>query len=109
MRVYQDKQYKLVWNIAHKLDYPFASDLWVGSSWQAQYQKGMDAPYGQKTVGQFINRDRFELFDLASDPYESNNLANDPKHAELLKRYQQKLKAMQTKLEDPWITKWKYE
>lgn len=109
MRVYQDKQYKLIWNIAHKLDYPFASDLWAASSWQAQFQKGRDAPYGRKTVGSYINRSKFELFDLASDPYESNNLANDPEHAQLLESYKLKLKAMQTKLEDPWALKWKYE
>jgi arylsulfatase A-like enzyme len=27
-----------------------------------------------------------ELFDLAKDPYETNNLANDPKQKELLKQ-----------------------
>jgi len=109
MRVFQDKQYKLIWNIAHKLDYPFASDLWVASSWQAQLAKGEDAFYGKKTVGQYIHRTEFELFDLASDPYEANNLAGDPKHAELLESYQKKMKAMQNELEDPWKIKWKYE
>ena len=28
MRVVRDKKYKLIWNIAHPLPYPFASDLW---------------------------------------------------------------------------------
>src|SRR5690606_23951257 len=46
MRVVRDRQYKLIWNIAHGLPYPFASDLWAASSWQAQFQKGEDAPYG---------------------------------------------------------------
>ena len=109
MRVYQDKKYKLIWNIAYKLDYPFASDLWAASSWQAQFKKGLDAPYGLKTVGEYINRSEFELFDLASDPFESNNLANDPKYSDVLESYKQKLKAMQVKLEDPWALKWKYE
>ena len=40
MRVVRDKQYKLIWNIAHPLPYPFASDLWAASSWQAQFRKG---------------------------------------------------------------------
>jgi len=109
MRVYQDKQYKLIWNIAHKLDYPFASDLWVASSWQAQFLKGENAPYGRKTVGQYIHRPKFELFDLASDPDEMNNLADKPEFAEVLKAYQLKMKAMQGELEDPWKIKWTYE
>lgn len=109
MRVVQDKRYKLIWNIAYKLDYPFASDLWAASSWQAQYQQGEDARYGQKTVGQYIHRPEFELYDLENDPDESYNLADKPENAELLKAYQQKMKTMQKKLEDPWIMKWRYQ
>ncbi len=109
MRVIRDKKYKLIWNVAHKLDYPFASDLWAASSWQAQFKKGMDAPYGQKTVGEYINRPAFELFDVESDPYEAYNLADKPEYAEILKSYQQKLRAEQKRLEDPWALKWKYQ
>ena len=29
MRVVRDSNYKLIWNIAHQLPYPFASDLWA--------------------------------------------------------------------------------
>ena len=109
MRVYRDNHYKLIWNIAHKLDYPFASDLWAASSWQAQFRKGEDAPYGQKTVGEYIHRPKFEFFNIETDPHESLNLADDPAYAEKLEEYKAKLKAMQKKLDDPWIMKWDYE
>ncbi len=109
MRVIRDKKFKLIWNIAHKLDYPFASDLWAASSWQAQYQKGLDAPYGQKTVGQYIHRPAFELYDIENDPDEAYNLAEKPEFAQILKSYQQKLRDHQELLEDPWILKWQYE
>ncbi len=109
MRVVRDKQYKLIWNIAHGLPYPFASDLWAASSWQAQFRKGLDAPYGKKTVGQYIHRPKFELYDIQKDPDEANNLAEDPQYAEVLTRYQQKLKAFQKEMDDPWIMKWDYE
>ena len=109
MRVVQDKRYKLIWNIAHKLDYPFASDLWIASSWQAQLKKGVDAPYGKKTVGQYVHRPAFELYDLANDPHEAYNLADKPENQDLLKAYQAKLKTMQKQLNDPWIVKWTYE
>lgn len=109
MRVIQDDRYKLIWNIAYKLDYPFASDLWVASSWQAQFAKGEDAPYGRKTVGQYIHRAEFELFDVKNDPDEAYNLADKPEFAQILKAYQEKMRALQNKLEDPWVLKWKYE
>ena len=34
----------------------FASDLWAASSFQAQFQKSLSAPYGKKTVRQYIHR-----------------------------------------------------
>jgi len=109
MRVVRDRKYKLIWNIASGLDYPFATDLWVASSWQAQYAKGLDAMYGTKTVEQYIHRPKFELYDMENDADETINLADDPKFASVLKVYQTKLKAMQMELEDPWVMKWKYE
>ena len=109
MRVVRDSNYKLIWNIAHQLPYPFASDLWTASSWQAQMRKGKDAMYGEKTVGQYIFRDRFEFFNIKNDPYESKNLANDPKYTQSLERYKSILKEYQKAMGDPWIMKWDYE
>lgn len=109
MRVVRDKKYKLIWNIAHQLPYPFASDLWAASSWQAQFIQGKETPYGQKTVDDYINRPRFELFDIQKDPNETTNLATDPDFYTVLRGYQNKLKEMQKELEDPWIMKWRYE
>ena len=80
-----------------------------GEHWQAQYRKSMSAPYGTKTVGQYIQRPKFELYDIANDPNESKNLAGDPESAELLTEYQDKLKAFQKRMDDPWIMKWDYE
>lgn len=109
MRVVRDSKYKLIWNIAHQLPYPFASDLWVASSWQAQFKTSLDAPYGTKTVGEYINRPKFELYDIEKDPHESKNLATDRDYNDILVRYQQKLKTLQKEMQDPWIMKWNYE
>lgn len=109
MRAVRDRQWKLIWNIAHQLPYPFASDLWAASSWQAQHRLSLDAPYGRKTVGEYIRRPQFELYHVAEDPEESRNLAADPAHAETLRLYQQKLRAFQEASGDPWVTKWNYE
>lgn len=109
MRVVRDKQFKLIWNIAHGLPYPFASDLWAASSWQAQWRKGHDAPYGLKTVDEYVNRPAFELYDIQVDPHEGNNLADDPAYANVLKEYQDQLKSHQEEMDDPWVMKWRYE
>ena len=109
MRVVRGRKYKLIWNIAHPLPYPFASDLWVAPTWQTQLAKGKDAPYGKKTVGQYVQRPEFELFDIESDPHEGRNLAGDPAHAAKLEKMKAKLKTFQQKTNDPWIMKWRYE
>lgn len=109
MRVVRGRRYKLIWNIAHPLPFPFASDLWAAPTWQAQFRQGLDAPYGPRTVRDYIHRPEFELFDLQNDPYERVNLAPDPKHAGLLKELQDKLKAFQKRTADPWVVKWDYE
>ena len=109
MRVVRDRKYKLIWNIAHPLPYPFASDLWAAPSWQAQWDKGPTAPYGKKTVREYIQRPQFELFDISVDPNEGVNLAGDEKYAKVLEEYQAKLKSFQNATQDPWVMKWKYE
>ena len=109
MRVVRERKYKLIWNIAADLPFPFASDLWAAPTWQEQYQQGPSAPYGSWSVDTYIHRPKFELFDLESDPHETTNLADDPAHAETLARLQQKLKTFQRQTNDPWVLKWRYE
>lgn len=109
MRSVFDGRYKLIWNIAHGLPYPFASDLWASSTWQAQLAKGPTAPYGMITVDQYVNRPKWELYDLKGTGYEAKNLAQNPKYAQILERLQEKVKSYQKSTDDPWILKWTYE
>jgi N-sulfoglucosamine sulfohydrolase len=115
MRVVRQRRYKLIWNIAHGLDYPFASDLWAASTWQATIKAGSPKDslrrkyYGKRTVDAYLHRPKFELYDLQNDPDEVNNLANDPKYEEVLEELKAKLKAFQKRTNDPWILKWEYE
>ncbi|MGY8767771.1 MAG: sulfatase family protein, partial [Pirellulales bacterium] len=109
MRVVHSGKYKLIWNIAHPLPYPFASDLWAAPTFQNEYKKGLDSYYGKRTVKDYIYRPQFELFDLESDPDEANNLAEVEKYADVMTDLKEKLKAFQKKTKDPWIMKWNYE
>jgi N-sulfoglucosamine sulfohydrolase len=109
MRVVRTRRHKLIWNLAHGLPYPFASDLWESPTWQDVYAKGPDALYGKRTVKAYLHRPKFELYDLETDPHEVKNLADDPSQAELLKQLQTKLKEFQKRTKDPWLLKWDYE
>ncbi|MEX0794609.1 MAG: sulfatase [Pirellulaceae bacterium] len=109
MRVVRSGKYKLIWNIAHPLPYPFASDLWAAPTFQDIYKKGLDEYYGPRTVRRYIHRPEFELFDVESDPLEANDLAQVERHAEVLQEMKGKLQAFQKKTKDPWILKWDYE
>ncbi len=102
MRVVRGRRYKLIWNLAHPLPFPFASDLWVAPTWQAQFQQGPQASYGAKTVANYLHRPQFELYDLKADPHEGHNLAGDPQHAELLERLKDELRNFQVRTADPW-------
>lgn len=108
MRMVRNRRYKLIWNIAHKLDYPFASDLYGSATWQAVLKCGIKT-YGKRSVEAYVHRPAFELYDLQTDPWETKNLADDPKHADVLKDMKAKIKAFQEKTKDPWAHKWVYE
>ncbi|MEX0322602.1 MAG: sulfatase [Puniceicoccaceae bacterium] len=108
MRVVRDGDFKLIWNIAYGLDYPFASDLWAASTWQSIYRADEEY-YGNKKVVDYLKRAEFELFNLAEDPEEAHNLAEDPEHAELLQTLKDKIKDFQVKTRDPWQIMWANE
>lgn len=109
MRAIRDQQYKLIWNIAHKLDFPFATDLWDSSSWRVQYEQGRNAKYGKRTIFHYLKRPEFELFDLKADPDESRNLASQPGYLQILDAYKERLQEAQVELNDPWRSKWEHE
>lgn len=108
MRVVRSHTYKFIWNIAHGLQYSFASDLWRCATWQGALRDGLEM-FGTRTVGAYLHRPRFELFNLETDPQETTNLAEDPAYADLVESFCTKLKAFQKETDDPWFHKWEYE
>lgn len=106
MRVFRNRDYKLIWNIAYQLPYPSASDLWNSATWQKTYKSGQ---YGPRSVQDFVQRAQFELYDIRNDPLETNNLAGDPEFAQVLEKTKEKLREFQKKTGDPWKLKWERE
>ena len=108
MRVVRSGDYKLIWNIAFGLPYPFASDLWAASTWQSVHRVSGEN-FGNRKVANYLYRPQFELFDLSKDPDELINLASDLGHAAKLQELQDKIKAFQVKTLDPWQIMWANE
>ncbi len=105
MRVLHKREYKLIWNPAWRMEYPFASDLWESSSWQSIYRAG-DKVYGNRKIENYINRPEFELYDISNDPSELNNLSNKRQYKELLDEMVTELKEWQKQTNDPWYILW---
>ncbi|MFC1606731.1 sulfatase [Candidatus Latescibacterota bacterium] len=108
MRVVRSRRYKYILNLAHGLDYPFASDLYASPTWQGVLQRG-DTKMGVRNVEDYIHRPKEELYDLESDPNESNNVAGDSQYAGILDEFRKKLRRFQEDTDDPWVVKYKYE
>jgi Sulfatase len=64
-----------------------------------------DAPRGWDEV--YASHTFHEI--LEHDPLESNNLASDPKYAQLLAGLKEKIKRFQERTGDPWVIKRNYE
>jgi len=108
MRVVRTQTHKFIWNIAWKLDYSSASDLWASASWQGALRDELPS-FGARSMDAYIHRPRFELYDIRSDPDEVNNLADKPEYAEMVASFAKKLKRFQQATDDPWLHKWTYE
>lgn len=108
MRAIRTRKYKYILNIAYKLDFPFASDLYNSQTWQGILQR-KDVKMGVKDVETYVHRPKEELFDLETDPNETNNVANDTRYKDILNDLRKRLREFQERTKDQWILKYKYE
>ncbi|MFC2099136.1 sulfatase/phosphatase domain-containing protein, partial [Bacteroidota bacterium] len=108
MRVCISGNYKLIWNIAWRLEYPFASDLWAASTWQGIYRNNEEF-YGPRKVKDYLFRPEFELFDLSKDPGELKNLTEDKEYKDILDSMKEKMKTFQRQTSDPWLIMWEHD
>ncbi len=108
MRVIRNKNYKLIWNIAWRLEYPFASDLWASSTWQSVYRKHGEY-FGERKLQDYLFRPEYELYNLDTDPGEIVNLAYVEDYGEVLESMKQKMKTFQKDTSDPWLIMWDHD
>lgn len=104
MRALRERRYKLIWNLAYPLRFPFASDLYNSPTWQCVLDEDL-AMLGVRPVEQYLHRPEFELYDLEADPNEIHNLADAPEHKARRDAMIGELRAFRERTSDPWMEK----
>ena len=105
MRTLRKRRYKLIWNVTWQAEYPLPIDTFERRLWSGIRQR-QERMLGPRTVEQFLHRPQLELYDLESDPWEVNNLADDPAHESLKHAMVSELVARLEDQGDPWLRKY---
>lgn len=92
IRTVRSKDYRLIWNLNYENEF---SNLVTGGygpfeSWERKAKEG--DPFAQWRVSWYKKRPEFELYDHKSDPYELNNLADNPHYQDVKERLTRVLK-----------------
>ncbi|KAJ5509743.1 hypothetical protein N7527_011886 [Penicillium freii] len=103
-RFIRDRRYKYHRNLAWRLDFPFAADIYGSLSWEdIRNSSDSEIMIGERKLKDYFFRAPEELYDLENDPNEVNNLVKDPEHAAVLEDLRAELETWQRRTEDPWL------
>ncbi|KAL0937209.1 sulfatase [Colletotrichum truncatum] len=103
-RYIRTRRYKYHRNIAWRLDFPFANDIYGSLTWE-DIRNAEDNPkmIGQRQLKDYFFRPAEELYDLLDDANEVRNLAKDPQHQTIIEGLRQRLEDWQRRTNDPWL------
>jgi N-sulfoglucosamine sulfohydrolase len=101
-RFMRTPKYKYHRNVAWKLDFPFAADIYGSLTWEG-HRNHTPGMVGKRTLKNYLERPPEELYDLEEDPHEVVNLAGKPEHEATLKSMRDSLEDWQRRTEDPWL------
>ncbi|KAI9661077.1 MAG: hypothetical protein M1821_009404 [Bathelium mastoideum] len=101
-RVLRTRKYKYHRNLAWRLDFPFAADLYASLTFEGIRNSDGPAMIGGRQLRDYIFRPAEELYDLDEDPQELHNLAPDSAHTDLLLELRKKLENWQRQTKDLW-------
>ncbi len=102
-RLLRTRRYKYHRNVAFRLDFPLAGDLYASLSFEAMRNQTKPVMIGNRSLKNYIFRPPEELYDLEQDPQELHNLAGDSAHKELLLEMREKLSQWQKETKDLWL------
>ena len=102
MRCIRTRTHNYILNLAYQLPYPIAGDVAGSPSWKAIAADPSDR-IGKRTQAAYLQRPAEELYDLARDPDELNNVAADPAYAGVKAALAERLRAVRAATKDPWL------
>ncbi|KAJ5934093.1 hypothetical protein N7466_003640 [Penicillium verhagenii] len=103
-RFIRNRRYKYHRNLAWRLDFPFAADLYGSLSWEdIRNSTEKEIMIGGRRLQDYFFRAPEELYDLKNDPDEVKNLVKDPDYKEILESLRSSLEKWQRRTEDPWL------
>jgi hypothetical protein len=83
----------------HHTPFTEAGDVQRSAMWNAINTKEIDN-IGGRFIGDYIYRQNIEFYDIRNDPYELNNLAEDPSFSNLIRNYMNKIVEMMESTND---------
>jgi N-sulfoglucosamine sulfohydrolase len=102
MRAMRTREFKYIVNLAAALPFPIAGDVASSPTWRAvESRPGLGL--GARSLDAYLHRPAEELYDLAKDPDETRNVANDPAYRRVLERMRADLHAFRADTHDPWL------
>lgn len=105
MRSIHQGPYRLLHNLHYRMPFPIDQDFYISPTFQDLLNRTQSGrPTGWfKTLNEYYYRQRWELFDIRTDPTEKVNLAGDPDYSEVLESLKDLLLKWQWRTEDPWV------
>ncbi|WVF72550.1 hypothetical protein IAT40_007367 [Kwoniella sp. CBS 6097] len=104
-RAIRTRKYKYHRNVAWRLEFPFATDLYSSLSFEGMRNLQTPVFVGSRSLRDYIFRPAEQLFDLDADPLEVKDLAQDPAYGDVVKDLRCKLEVWQKETEDLWLYK----
>ncbi|KAF2103640.1 hypothetical protein NA57DRAFT_50512 [Rhizodiscina lignyota] len=102
-RFMRTHRYKYHRNIAYRLDFPFAADLYASISWEGIRNKDGPIMIGKRPLKSYLFRGPEELYDFGKDEEEVKNLASDKDYEDILGECRGTLEAWQYQTDDAWL------
>ena len=109
-RAIRNKEYKLIWSPEQENDYYLdvlmdpKSSKYFARSWREWVEKAKTDPDAQAKIDRVVKHPEFELYNIKNDPWELDNLANNPEYFQKVEEMHARLKADMEKLNDSFQT-----
>ncbi|XP_004860943.1 N-sulphoglucosamine sulphohydrolase isoform X2 [Heterocephalus glaber] len=105
MRSVYHQNFRLVHNLSFRMPFPVDQDFYVSPTFQDLLNRTVAGqPTGwYKDLHHYYYRERWELYNDSRDPQETQNLAADPRFAEVLEVLKTRLAKWQWETHDPWV------